>query len=273
MSLSPDDFRERGVGTLIKGLNDEAFEAPVGQLVDLASLVTGIDGTLVYVADVDDIYALDPASVLVPDGVAVIAAAGGGNWVARTVGRWDDVQGSIGQGAGVAALTVEAYRDTAFLMWFLRHDQNDALNFVYQFPHRWDYAKPVVPHLHILPVANPLVTQVARFEGYYAWSRPGYAASPLPALTGWTTFGPIDVPIDPGGVYVQNIVSLGAITPPPWARESTCLLIWFRRFGTDAGDTYTTNKVGGTAAANIGLISADVHYRSSKQGTVVEYPT
>jgi hypothetical protein len=250
------------------------FVAPIDTLVNLAALSAGAlpDGTLIYVNEVEDTYVLEKAGAHTVDGVTVLAATGGGYWVARMHGRWDDMQGSIGQGAGSAALTVEVFRDTPFLMWFMRHDQNDALNFVYQFSHAWDYLTAVHPHLHVLPVADPVATQVARFDGYYVWTRPDYAGAPLPALSGWTAFGPIDVPINPGDIYVQKIIPLGSVTPPAWVRESSSLLIWFRRFGTDAGDTYNTNKVGGTPAANLGILSTDVHYRKNKIGTEAEIP-
>lgn len=257
-------------------LGGQGFVAPIDTLVNLAALPAAPlpDGSEIYVNEVEDIYVLEKATAHTPDGVTVIAATGGGYWVARHQGRWDDMQGSIAQGGGASALTVEAFRDTAFLMWFMRHDQDDALNFIYQFSHRWDYVKPVVPHLHIVPMADPVAPQVARFNGYFVWTRPNYAAQPLPALVGWTTFGPIDVTINPGDVHVQKIVSLGAVTPPAWARESSSLLLWFRRNGTDPGDTYTTAKPGaGTPAANIGLISADVHFRANKMGTEAELPT
>lgn len=249
--------------------------APIDTLVNLGLLVATSypDGTKIYVNEVEDTYVLEKTGAHTADGLCVIAAVGGGYWVARNVGRWEDVQGSIGQGAGAALLTVEAYRDTAFLMWYMRHDQNDALNFVFQFPHRWKYNTAVVPHLHILPAADPAVAQVARFDGYYAWSRPGYAAAPLPALVGWTAFGPIDVTINPGDVYIQKIVSLGSVIPPAYVRGSTCLLIWLRRAGTDPGDTYTTPRsYGPTNAANIGLLSTDVHYRLANQGSETEIP-
>lgn len=256
-------------------LGGQGFVAPIDTLLNLAALAAaGLpDGTEIYVNEVEDIYVLEKAGTHAADGVTVIAATGGGYWVARMNGRWDDMQGSIGQGGGASALTIEAFRDTPFLMWFMRHDQNDALNFVYQFSHSWDYATAVVPHLHVLPMADPAVAQVARFDGYYVWTRPNYAAAPLPALTGWTAFGPIDVTINPGDIYVQKIVSLGSVTPPDWVRESSSLLVWFRRAGTDPGDTYTTSKTGGTQAANLGILSTDVHYRKNKIGSEAQIPT
>lgn len=92
--------------------------APIGTLANLALLAATSypDGTRIYVNEVEDTYILEKVGSHVADGLCVIAAVGGGFWVARAAGRWDDVQGSIGQGAGTAALTVESYRDTAFQM-------------------------------------------------------------------------------------------------------------------------------------------------------------
>lgn len=246
---------------------------PVGTLVDLGAIDASSlgNGTITYVSDPGDIYVLDTVNTYTPDGLTVIAATGGGYWVARDAGRWDDVQGSIANGAGAGLLTLEFFRDTRFNMYFMRHDQNDELNFVYQLTHRWMYGTDVKPHLHVVAMANPGATQNVYVTGYYAWSRPNYA-SQIPALAGWTTFQ-VAVPIDPGDVYTQKIVSLGSWTPPAWARESTCLLIYFQRNGTNPLDTYTTNKDHGTPAANLGLLSTDVHYRLAQSGTVTEIPT
>lgn len=255
--------------------NSMGYIPPIDTLIGLAALPASQlpDGTQIYVNSVEDIYVLDKAASHSVDGATVLAATGGGYWIARLYGRWDDQQGSIMEGAGSAALTTEAFRDTAFLMTFMRHDQLDALNYVYQFPHRWDYTTVVTPHLHVLPCADPPTPLVARFNGYFAWSRVDYAAAPLPALSGWTQFGPVDLTVNPGDLFVHKIVKFGAFSPPAWARESTCLLIWFRRNGTDPADTFNTSKTGGTQQANLGLLSSDAHFRVHKNGTEAEYPT
>lgn len=259
--------------TKLDGTPSGSLFPPVDTTVELGAVdTTGApSGSTIYNNEVDDIYVLDLVGSYTPDGLTVVAAAGGGYWVARTVGRWDDVQGSIANGAGAGLLTLEFYRDTRFNMYFMRHDQNDELNFVYQLNHRWKYDTDVYPHLHVVAMANPAVTQNVVIDGYYAWSRPNYTTQ-IPALAGWATFSQT-IPIEPGDIYKQKILSLGAITPPVWARESTCLLIYFRRYGTGPGDTYTTSKDHGTPAANLGLLSSDVHYRAAHSGTVVQIPT
>jgi len=250
------------------------FSSAVSTLAALPYVETANlqDGAIIYVNDVDDIYTLELIDSLTPDGVTVISALRGGYWVSRTEGRWDDQQGDISEGDGGLALTYEEFRDTPWKIFCMRHDQNDELHFRFQFSHTWKYNTAVVPHLHILPLADPAETQVAYFDAYYTWSRPEYSAEPVPAIADWTWIK-IPVSITTGEVYAQKIVSLGSVTPPSWARGSTILLLFIRRLGTDGNDTYTTGKDHGLAQANIGLLSADIHYRKTSVGSLVEFPT
>lgn len=54
------------------------------------------DGTLNYVRNVDDLYYLKKTGSYTPDGYDVVAGSGGGYWVSRVQGRWDDMQGEPG---------------------------------------------------------------------------------------------------------------------------------------------------------------------------------
>ena len=251
-----------------------SFSQSISTLAELPLVETsGLrDGALIYVNDVDDIYTLELIDSLTPDGVTVISALRGGYWVSREEGRWDDQQGDISQGVGGGSLTYEDFKDTPWKLYCMRHDQDDELNFRFQFSHTWRYDLPVVPHLHILPLADPLSTQIAYFDAYYAWSRPDYPANPVPSMSGWT-WKEIQVQIDPGDIDIQTLVSLGPVTPPSWARGSTIMMIYMRRRGTDSTDTYTTSKAYGLPQANVGLLSADVHYRKMDSGSITEIPT
>lgn len=248
------------------------YVVPIDTLTNLAALPASslIDGTHIYCNEVEDIYVLEKAGSHSADGLCVISATGGGYWVARNAGRWDDVLGSISQGTAGAALTYEVYRDTAFMMYFMRHDQDDALSFVFQFPHTWKYNTNVKPHLHVIPMADPSSSEDVYFTGYYAWTKAGGAA--LPALSSWTTFTKTQA-IAPGDIYIQKLVSLVTITPPSEARGSTCLMLYVRRNGTSPNDTYTTSKSSGTSQANLGLVSADVHFQRINAGSEAETPT
>lgn len=245
----------------------------VASVADLAAL-TALDasslanGALVYVLEVEDLYFLLRDTAYVADAVAVVEAVGGGVWLASQHGRWDDVRGDVSQGAGNTSLTLEDYRDTAFRMYFMRHDQDDALSFSYQLPHSWNRGA-VRPHVHVLPMSDPVAPQVAYFTAQYAWAT---ATVPVPAASGWTTVN-YSLTINPGSAFTEKFVDFGMITPPEGTPESAILLIRVVRSGTSPSDTYATNKTGGTGAANIGLLSFDVHFRKNKIGTVSEYPT
>jgi len=248
----------------------------VADLTELAAVPTvptagGVpNGTIAFVRDYDDLYLLNTANVNVPDALEVIAAEGGvGNWVATTQGRWDDIQGSVAVGNAASALTNEVYRDTPWRGLFFRHDQNDALHFVYQFPHKWRTTTSVHPHIHIIPMADPAAAQNIYFIGQYAWSTAG-AGQAVPANAGWTPFNATQA-VQPGDVYEELVVGFAVIPPPAWAAASANLLVYLQRNGTNPFDTYTTNKDHGTGAANVLALFSDVHYRASRFGTVTEY--
>lgn len=179
---------------------------------------------------------------------------------------WTDLQGSVTQGVGTTALTYEAYRDTGFKLYFMRRNQSDELNFVFQMPHEWSPTSEVRPHMHVVPMGDPVSAQVLSFVVKYAWSRVGSA---LPALSGWTTLTATKT-VNPGDVYKELVVPLAHITPPAGAVESDILLMQVAR--DPVPDTYNTVKDHGTAAANLGILSVDVHYQKVKLGTARELP-
>lgn len=247
---------------------------PVADLVALGALDTAllVTGTRRYVVSVGDTYALDTTSMAAPDGLTVIAANPAGNWIADLAGRWDDVLGDVSQGTANATLTYEAFRDTTFLQYFFRHDQDDSLSMRFQFPHgvSLDASAIVVPHLHVVPMSAPAAPENVRFTGSYAWAVHGAA---IPAAVGWTAFGPILQPVAAGDAFKDMKVILADIVPPVGFKGSSILLVRVARTGTDPGDTYTTAKGDHTAAANLGLLSFDCHYRKATEGTIVQIPS
>lgn len=192
-------------------------------------------------------------------------------WVATgsPVELWSDQQGDISQGAANAGLTYEPYRDTSFRMYFLRHDQDDSLHFRFQLDHSWDPTTNVHFHLHIVPMVSPVATRNVRFTGQYAWASVGTV---IPANSGWTSFTK-DVAVDPADGFKSSIGAIFVAAPPSTADESAILLIRVTRAGTDLADTYNDGKTPGTPAANLGLLSADLHYLRNKLGTVSEFPS
>lgn len=182
-------------------------------------------------------------------------------------GTWIDVIGSIDQAAGAASLTQEALRDTAILMYWMRRDQNDAFTLRFQMPHGWDYSTYVNPHLHLLAAGDADGT--IAFDGYYHWSSIGSSLT-VSALSGWTTYTKSRV-TTAAEQWREVAVSLGPITPPAGVADSAHLWVYVRRVA--ATDTYEGNKTGGgTAAANVGLISFDCHCRVNAPGSDAEFP-
>lgn len=243
----------------------------VADLTALGAVSTpGIDdGSVAYVRSLDAFYTLTKTGgPYTPDGITVVAGAGGGYWLGQVQGRWDDLQGSVDAGNRQDALTREVYRDTNLLMLFFRHDQDDSLHFVYQLPHKWRGDTDVHPHLHVVPMADPAADEDVYFEGQYTWAPIGF--SPIPALAGWTSFN-ATLTISPGDIYEHMIAELGQFAPPASPTASTCLLLYLERAGTNVLDTYDTNKASGTPAANLAVLSTDLHYRAEKFGTITEY--
>jgi len=129
--------------------------------------------------------------------------------------------------------------------------------------HRWQPGTTVRPHLHFIPLADPAAPQNIHFIGQYAW----FGVDTLvPLNAGWTPFV-VDVTVNPGGVNREVIAALPLIIPPPTMIESAILAVFWERNGTNILDTYSTNKVGGTISANVGLVSADCHFQVAKEGT------
>jgi hypothetical protein len=163
--------------------------------------------------------------------------------------------------------------DTLFNAYFMRHDQDDLLSFVYQMPHGWDPSSSVRPHLHIIPMADPASNENVYFNGRYIWT--AARSTPITTSLGWTPFTATFTVSGTGQSWLtQSVVSLFEATAPLGARvESAILMMYVRREGGSVNDTYTTSKPGaGTAQANLLIASADCHVRKVKPGTIVEYP-
>jgi hypothetical protein len=187
-----------------------------------------------------------------------------------TTGLWDDVPCRVAQAGGSSALTQEAFRDTAFFAYFMRHDQDDVLHLEWQMPHSWDPTTSVKPHIHLVPMVNPASPQNIRFTGKYVWAQVGVA---IPADASWTAFT-VDHTVGTTDEFKQFVVGLATVAPPSNPQESNLLMMWLMRPGSsDAADTYTTSKAGaGTNAANVMVASVDAHFQKVKAGTVPEIP-
>jgi len=184
-----------------------------------------------------------------------------------SINGWKDLAGSISQGTNAAALTYEAYRGTPLKLYYFRHNQTDELHFVYQMQHDWIVGTAVRPHMHVIPMAAPILPQVVSITGKYAWSQPGVA---IPADIGWQSYNAL-LTVNPGDVYKEALIVLPQITPPLNLSSSMILMIYVARSSTDVADTYITAKDHGTPTANLALLSADIHYQAISVGTVSEF--
>lgn len=190
--------------------------------------------------------------------------------------RWDDVLGEVQPGASVTAPTVAAYRDTAFRGYHFDHNADCALHFRFQLPHRWNRGE-VRLHVHYIPLVNPASTEYVVWRCQYSWSTVG---AEVPAATGWTEAEARST-VTTTSAFKPAVTGLFESTPPAAANESAILMVRVVRLGSSAPttpgwtDTYTTSKTSpaGSAAANVFLLSCDLHYQSEKIGTVAEYPT
>ena len=178
--------------------------------------------------------------------------------------RWDDLIAYIDTGAGPAALTYEPYRDTGFFMRFFRHNQNDLIFMTYQMPHQWDSSTAVYPHMHYLPMSSG--SGVVKFNYAYSWVDIGDS---FPPSSGWTS-GSITVSLTPASQYVSSMLTFGACQPVSQSESSIMVFKVERPGQTDPADTYETSKDHQTAAANLGILSFDLHYQKNKAGTVTQ---
>jgi len=179
--------------------------------------------------------------------------------------RWEDLYTELHEGTGPAALTYEQYRDTGYFMHFFRHNQSDLIFMSYQMPHQWDTSTAVRPHLHYVPMATEPGN--VRFDYTYVWT--GYGDE-LSGSVGWTS-GSIDTAVASSDKYRQSVISFGTLSPPAGAGASAILIMKVERDRAGIQDTYSGSKDHGTAAANVGVLFFDLHYRRGRPGTVNEW--
>ena len=173
--------------------------------------------------------------------------------------RYTDVRGDFNAATGVAAMTIENFRDTSFIMEFTRHDQDDTIgHFKFQMPHSKVLATSILSaHVHCIPCgSNPVSSQIVRFSYSYVWLN---SSGTFPANSGWTN-GTSNLTIGTTSQYIGVIHPVVSnITPPSSENYSSWLLFRLSRLGTDGADTYTQSKPDGTASANLGILGVDIH--------------
>lgn len=165
----------------------------------------------------------------------------------------------IQSGTGAHALVIDAYRDTNFLFPCWRHDRDETIYFNCH-PSIDDVTLDGFDiHGHVIPLAN------GSGDAYFYWQYCYFGThdSEAPALVGWTT-GYTTLPIVAADIHKTKKLSVATIAAPiAGISSSTQLLVLMTRLGTNLLDTYSTDKVGGTGAANIAL--ADLSVRTIRR--------
>jgi hypothetical protein len=71
----------------------------------------------------------------------------------------------------------------------------------------------------------------------------------------------VDLTVNPGDGNKHLATYIATVAPPANAEESAILLVYLKREGSDAADTYS---------GNLAVLSVDTHYQKSKLGTEEE---
>jgi hypothetical protein len=170
-------------------------------------------------------------------------------------------------GVGTGLLTSEVYRDTVFVMNFFRHDQDDSLSLSVQMPTRKKLSYPLTEiHIHCIPMVTPSSSpQNVYFQIDYSWQNIGLA---FPLAASWVSAN-VTMPVATGDEFKTKEFVLASNIPAPTGETYDSLfLIRVARLGTSGSDTYNTNKAGGTAQANLGLVSVDFIFLKDRLGSI-----
>lgn len=205
-------------------------------------------------------------SAVILDGLQLVSFTGSGarelsvlqrriaDWidVVRTGTSWTDLRGSVQEGLSLSALTAQEVPNSSDVVFkCFRHDQDDDLSMIFQFPHQWD-GTSVYPHLHIMPLAAG-AGDIA-FTWKYAWLPVGGK------LDGYSTPQTVTTSVTADDMYRHIVVGLGEVAPS-MGRGSTSDHLVVHVYRDASEDSYTTSKAWGTAAANVAALDVDVHHR------------
>lgn len=206
--------------------------------------------------------AADPTDCAAGQYATAIAANGNLTCAALPGGVWNDLQVSVTQGVGAAALSTATIRDTPARIPAMSSVGADTITFYAQMPHGWGSSTNVMPHVHWVPLSVPAAARVVRFKGQYTWADP---QAVIPANASWTTFT-VDVALGTGDAYFHKISPLATVAPGTAPAPSSVLVVHLIRDGSSSADTYTDS-----GPANVGILSLDVHYKSNNFGSATEY--
>lgn len=184
------------------------------------------------------------------------------------VWSWEDHKEVIAEGTIASTdLTFEAYRDCPQIKPFVRHDQNNSVSLEIEMPHTWAGTN-VRLHVHTIPMVAPSPSPLnAYFSGSYYF---GNRNAELPAFTSWTAFN-ATIAVATGEEFIRKSTAVATCVAPVSPLDSDFLSVFIQREGDSPSDTYTTSKVGGTAAANLAFVAVDVHYQKLLTGSEEEH--
>lgn len=174
----------------------------------------------------------------------------------------NDMLGDVNTALGWAAVrTTEAYRDTGFIMNFLRHNQSDYFQQKIQMTHQKKLGANMNDyHLHIIPMANGSGDFCVDVQ--YCWVDIWWE---FPAISSRIDAWTITIPLVAADQYKHKLVTLLTdVTPPASESVSSIFLVKITR--NPAQDTYQTNKDHWTGSANVAVLYADAHVPSERFG-------
>lgn len=177
---------------------------------------------------------------------------------------YDDQQGNVGTAlSGSSQWSLAAYRDTGFILPFLRRDQDDFIYMSFQFSHRRQLGTNLASaHVHAIPMAS--ADGNVYWSYAYVWVKNGDA---VPAIASWTS-GNVTTAVLGADQYKEKIYNiLTNIAAPASETDSSVLYVKLTRLGTNLSDTYDGDAGSGTAANNFAIVYLDCHTLVHKDGS------
>ena len=165
----------------------------------------------------------------------------------------------------MCSLKIEEYKN-GFLLPFLQHNQDDTFYMRFQIPHGWNFGE-IRPHIHLIPCAELGLNVTRSIDlGYQV----GWVHKESLWPITWQT-GSLIYQISGSMFDMHKFVVLCTVNNDLNSNHSDILLMKIVRSGSSSpNDTYTESKSGGTLAANVALLYADLHLKINKNGTLNE---
>lgn len=177
---------------------------------------------------------------------------------------YDDQQGQVGTAlTGNTQWSLNTYRDTGLIVPFLRRDQSDFINLIFQFSHRKQLGTVLASlHAHVIGMAASAGNVF--WSWAYTWQNVG---SIIPAIGSWVT-GTTTSPIAAADQYKMLLLDIfTGIAAPASEDYSSHLFVKLSRIGTNISDTYQGNAGTGVASENLAIAYVDCHFPMDRPGS------